>query len=143
MKKFELTSDFKLHFGVKLFRIKALESFNDIKEGDLGGFVEKDENLSHSGDAWVYDDAEVYGDANVYGDAKVSKKCFTLNFIYNLTLTDRHIRYGCEQRTVEEWKKFLESDEVIETNRNTDKFSIIKAALNLALEMHHYRSTKM
>ena len=72
MKKFELTTESKINiFGKKLFRIKALISFGNVREGDTGGWVEKEENLSHSGNAWVYGDAEVCGDARVYGDAEV------------------------------------------------------------------------
>ena len=64
-KKFELTTDTKVAFGRKLFRIKALISFGNVTAGDLGGYVEKEENLSHEGDAWVYGNAKVYGDAEV------------------------------------------------------------------------------
>ena len=77
MKKFELTNDTKIVFGKKLFRIKALVSFGNVKKDELGGYVEKEENLSHAGNAWVYGDAEVYGNARVcgnawvYGDAEV------------------------------------------------------------------------
>ena len=45
MKKFELTAESKIIAGKKLFRIKALISFGNVKEGELGGFVEKEENL--------------------------------------------------------------------------------------------------
>ena len=46
MKKFELTSEFVTNiFGTKLFRIKALISFGNVNSGDLGGYVEKEENL--------------------------------------------------------------------------------------------------
>ena len=71
MKKFELTTDTKMRFGKKLFRIKALISFGNVRAGDVGGYIEKEENLSQSGNAWVYGNAEVSGDAEVYGDAKV------------------------------------------------------------------------
>lgn len=71
MKKYELTTNTKMRFGRKLFQIKALVSFGDVVAGDLGGYIEKEENLSHDGDAWVYGDAEVYGDARVSGDAWV------------------------------------------------------------------------
>ena len=71
MKKFELTSEFVTFLGKKLFRIKALVSFGDVKEGELGGLVEKEENLDQSGNAWVSGDARVYGDAWVSGDARV------------------------------------------------------------------------
>ena len=72
MKKFELTSEFITNiFGTKLFRIRALVEFGDVEAGELGGYLEKEENLDHDGDAWVYGDAQVYGDARVYGDAQV------------------------------------------------------------------------
>ena len=73
MKKFKLTSEFIVDIsGVKLFRIKALIEFGNVKAGDLGGYIEKEENLSHMGDAWVSDDARISGDAQVFGDARVS-----------------------------------------------------------------------
>ena len=73
MKKFELTSEFITNaFGVKLFRIRALVEFGNVSEGELGGYVEKEENLAHDGNAWVYGDAKVSDDARVYGNAEVS-----------------------------------------------------------------------
>ena len=72
MKKFKLTSEFIVDIsGVKLFRIKALIEFGNVKAGDLGGYIEKEENLSHMGNAWVSGDAQVSGDARVYGNAWV------------------------------------------------------------------------
>ena len=70
-KKFELTSNTKIFLGRKLFQIKALVSFEDVKEGDFGGYIEKEENLSHDGDAWVYGNAKVCSNAEVCGNAKV------------------------------------------------------------------------
>ena len=73
MKKFELTSEFITNiFGKKLFRVKALVEFGSVKAGELGGYIEKEENLSHNGNAWVSGDAKVSGNAWVYGDAWVS-----------------------------------------------------------------------
>ena len=73
MKKFELTAEFVTTvFGKKLFRIKALVAFGNVEKGELGGFIEKEDNLSHDGNAWVSGDAWVYGNAQVYGDAWVS-----------------------------------------------------------------------
>ena len=71
MKKFKLTTDTKMWFGRKLFRIQALVDFKDVKKGDLGGYVEKENNLSQDGNAWVYGNARVCGDAWVYGNARV------------------------------------------------------------------------
>ena len=79
MKKFELTTEFITNaFGKKLFRIKALVEFGDVKAGELGGYVEKEGNVSQAGNAWVYGNARVSGDARVsgnawvYGNARVS-----------------------------------------------------------------------
>lgn len=52
-------------------RIESLKDFSDVKKGDLGGFVEKEGNLSQEGYCWVYDDACVYENARVYGDALI------------------------------------------------------------------------
>jgi len=54
-----------------LRRIRALRSFDTVKEGDLGGWIAGEHNLSHYGAAWVYGDAQVYGYARVYGAAWV------------------------------------------------------------------------
>ena len=69
MKKYELTAEFIEKWGKKLFRIKALISFGSVEAGELGGYVEKEDNLAQDGNAWVYGDARVCGDARVYGDA--------------------------------------------------------------------------
>jgi predicted acyltransferase (DUF342 family) len=72
MKKFELTTEFITNaFGKKLFRIKALVEFGDVKAGELGGYVEKEGNVSQDDNAWVSGDAEVFGNAKVSGNAKV------------------------------------------------------------------------
>ena len=69
--KYILTNETKTVFGIKLFRIKARISFGNVKEGELGGFVEKEANLSDVGTSWVYGNARVYGDAQVFGNALV------------------------------------------------------------------------
>lgn len=71
MKKFELTTESIFVDGRKLYRIRAVKDFGDVKKGDLGGFVETEDNLSQTDDAWVYGKAMVYGEARVYGKAKV------------------------------------------------------------------------
>ena len=69
--KYELTDDVKEFNGNILHRIKAIKDFSRINAGDLGGWVESEDNLSHEGDAWVYGDAKVCGNAMVYGNAEV------------------------------------------------------------------------
>ena len=78
-KKYEL-----IHSDIEgLFRIKALKCFGGVMIGEIGGYVESENNLSQLGDCWIYDNAivrdnarvednaQVYGDAEVCGDAIV------------------------------------------------------------------------
>ena len=59
------------HDGRRIYRIQALRSFGDVEEGDWGGFVESESNLSHFGNCWIYDDAIAMGNSIVTGDAKM------------------------------------------------------------------------
>ena len=72
--KYKLTEETKVVAGVTLYRIEALKSFGDVTEGDLGGWVQSEDNLSHIGNCWVSGDATVYGDAKVYENAQVYGK---------------------------------------------------------------------
>ena len=70
--KYEILKDEFIEFdGRKLYRIKALKDFRNVKKGEAGGYIESEQNLSQEGDAWVYGDAQVYGNARVYGNAQV------------------------------------------------------------------------
>jgi len=72
MKKFKLTKEFKIENGIKLFKIQALKDFSNVKKGDFGGWIEKEENLSQDRDAWISENAQVSGDAQVSGYAQIS-----------------------------------------------------------------------
>ena len=74
MKKFELTTNTKMFLGKKLFQIKALISFGDVEAGELGGYIEKEENLSQADNAWVADNARVTDNARVADNARVTEK---------------------------------------------------------------------
>ncbi len=110
MKKFELTSEFVTFLGKKLFRIKALVAFGGVKEGELGGFVEKEENLDQSGDAQVYGDAQVSGDAWVQCCRDYSAtSCFgsenrTTTF-FRTKDNGISVRCGCFYGTLEEFRE--------------------------------------
>ena len=77
MKKYEFTGETKTinlsSRTVTLHRIKAVVEFGLVKVGELGGWIEKEENLSHKGDAWVSGDAVVRENAVVRGNAVVSE----------------------------------------------------------------------
>lgn len=70
-KKYEFTDETIEVDGHTLHRIRAVRCFSDVKAGDLGGWIEKEHNLSHEDHAWVYGEGKVYGDARVIDDARV------------------------------------------------------------------------
>lgn len=128
MKKFELTSEFITNiFGTKLFRIKALIEFGNVKAGELGGFVEKEENLSQDGNAWVYGDARVYGNARVCGDACVYGDAgyatvhgfgseYRTTTFFKTKAGDIGVKCGCFYGNLSEFRK-----KVVETHGETKK----------------------
>lgn len=63
-------------FGIKLYRIRALKDFGNVKKGELGGYVEKEDNLSQSGNAWVFGNSYVSGNARVSGNALIYDKAW-------------------------------------------------------------------
>ena len=94
-----------------LFRIEALKDFGRVSKGDKGGLISREDNLSVSGDAWVYGNASVSGDARVYGNARVSKSKHTGKVVVmclsrdNLTVDGKYIHIGCRCYTIKQWLK--------------------------------------
>ena len=80
MKKYELTSEYVEFDGRKLYKIKALKSFYlcglTVKAGALGGYVEKEENLSQEGNAWIHGNAYVYDNAYVRDNAYICEEAW-------------------------------------------------------------------
>lgn len=72
-KKYEFTDESKPYpgKGIRVYRIRAVRDFGIVRAGDLGGWIEKESNLSHDGNCFVYDDAIVCGNAVVSDDAIV------------------------------------------------------------------------
>jgi hypothetical protein len=89
IRKFEFTSEQKvITHTTSVRRIRALIDIPGIgvKVGDLGGFIMSNENLSHEGDCWVFDDAVVHGlftritgNARIYGHAVVESGSMIAN----------------------------------------------------------------
>lgn len=131
-KKFELTDNFVINaLGIKLFQIKCTKAFKNANEGDLGGYVEKEENLSQSGDAWVYGDAWVSGDARVENDhMHCGFDCFgSCNRHTHAYMTNENkveIRCGCFRGSIEEFER-----KVKETHAGTIYEKQYKAIINL------------
>ena len=86
--KYEFTGETMNYLGHTLYRIKSLKNLSDyeVYKGDLGGWIESEDNLSFEKDSecWVFDNAMVFDnatvseyaivfeDAKVYGDSKIS-----------------------------------------------------------------------
>lgn len=81
MKKYYLTENAEEVDGKTVYQIQALIDIPSIgiKKGDFGGHLESEHNLSHEGDAWVYDTALVMDNAKVYGNAQVRYSKLTDN----------------------------------------------------------------
>ena len=72
MQKYKFTGITKEVYGRTLNQIVCVTAFASIKSGEIGGYIEKEVNLSQDGNAWVSGNAKVFGDAEVFGNAKVS-----------------------------------------------------------------------
>lgn len=76
MEKYKITNETKLIDGHILHRIKALKKIDiiespTVKNGELGGWVENENNLSQEGNCWIYKDAIVMENARLEGTANV------------------------------------------------------------------------
>ena len=61
MKKYEIING----------RCVALKNFGNVKKGDVGGYIDSEENLSQYGKCWVFNNASVTGEGFVKEDALV------------------------------------------------------------------------
>ena len=78
-KKYILTDETIQFNGKTLHRIQAIKSFGDIKEDDLGGWIENEDNLSQEGNCWVYDEAIVCDNAKVCNNVKIMCNAIIIN----------------------------------------------------------------
>lgn len=79
-KKYEFTGETKEFGDYVLRHIRALVDIeNVVKKGELGGWIEIEENLSHEGNCWVNDGCYVCAGARVYENALVAGGAKVLN----------------------------------------------------------------
>jgi len=111
----------KKYLGKTLYRIRALVTIAGVvSSGSLGGYIEKESNLSHCENAWIFGNARIYGDAQIsgnariygdawiYGDAQIEKTIHYMNISqlkFNLTITPRNISGGCRLFTHKEFRE--------------------------------------
>ena len=113
LKKYKLVKNNVSYFaGTKLYQIKALKDFGNVKKGELGGWIESENNLSHDGDCWIHGnalvcgnayvscDVQVYDRACIYDNAHVSEKaivCSSVRIYGNSHVSGNAYISGCSQ----------------------------------------------
>ena len=75
-KKYILTEETKEVGGHILHKIQAVRDFGDVQKGDLGGWVESEENLSHDGNCWVSGNGRVFGNGEVSSNARIGVNAY-------------------------------------------------------------------
>ena len=53
------------------YQVQALKDFDDVKAGDVGGFVSTSYNLSQVGNCWLYNSSKMYATSRMYNNAKM------------------------------------------------------------------------
>lgn len=88
-RKYEFIREIYQQGSYLLHRIIAVCNFGNVKKGNLGGWIEKEVNLSHNDIGWVVGEAKVYDTAQICNNAKVfeNAKVYDNTEIYN----DRYI----------------------------------------------------
>ena len=74
MKKYEILMDEENTIewnGHILHRIKALKDFRNVRKGDIGGYVQKEKNLSQEGNCWIYDNAKAMDSSRIYDNSEM------------------------------------------------------------------------
>ena len=94
MKKFKMIID----PDSEMYRIVAIINFNNVKKGEFGGLIEKERNLSHDNNAWVY------GNARVYGNAWNKSPLYIQGSKHSLSNCKHgHIAIGCQCHSYQYW----------------------------------------
>ena len=101
-KKYELTNEKIEHESKTLYRIRALRDFEDVKMGDLGGFVESEINLSQEGNCWIYDDSKVRGGSVITDHSIIKNDSIVDNSIVmnNSKVESSTIRYSIVDNSI-------------------------------------------
>ena len=75
--KYKLLGNDTIKFhGTTLYRIESLKDFGGVSKGEKGGYIEKEENLSTTGNAWIGGDAYATGNSYVTGNAYVTDEAW-------------------------------------------------------------------
>ena len=96
MAKYRITDNTKKCAGRTLHQIEAMQDIPrfGIAKGELGGWIESENNLSQTGDAWVS------------GDAWEQTPPYVAISPFNMCMpTKSTLKVGCQEHTFAKWRK--------------------------------------
>ena len=108
MNKYEFTGETKFWLGRTLRQIREKISFGIVKAGEVGGWIEKEGNLSDDGNARVYGNAQVYGDAQVYKQSHflcigpIGSR-FDFTTFFRTKNSEIYVKCGCFRGNIQEF----------------------------------------
>lgn len=125
-KKYELVLETIHKFYCRpMYRIRALKDFSDVKKGQYGGYVESEENLSQSGNCWIYDHSIVCKGARVIDNAIVKDSSTVTN--YSEISDDAIIEKGSR---IDEYSVVCDQSRVIDSLVTESSKVIYKSVVN-------------
>lgn len=81
-KKYYLDKEDTIEFeGRTLYRIVALRDLLMVRKGAKGGYIEREYNLSHEGNCWVFNNAKVCGYAQVLDNTRLHGNAVATDFV--------------------------------------------------------------
>ena len=91
-KKYEFIGRTKEICGAVLHQIRAKKDFANVKKGEIGGWIERESNLS------------VYGNACVYGGKWGFSPLFIQGSKYSVCMySPDQIKIGCQIHSINQW----------------------------------------
>lgn len=108
MKKYRLTEETTKVGNRTLYRIQALRDFGNVKEGDIGGYIESEKNLSQDGNAWVYGNADIKTTGDICSMSGFGSEYRTTT-AFRTKNGDVHVSCGCFQGNLEAFCQRVES----------------------------------
>lgn len=74
--KYEILKNNTIVFeGKTLYQIRAVKDFGYVRKGQEGGYIEKEDNLSQTGECWVHYSCMAMDNASIRGNAILEEKC--------------------------------------------------------------------
>ena len=146
-------------YRITFYQIISLKDFSNVKKGELGGWITREENVSQYGNAWVSDNAQVSGNAcvsdnarvsgnaqvsgnaRVYGDARVVTKVINLIAVceFSVTAYCKFVQIGCKLHTQKEWKEIFRAGTYKGLCHNEKSYLQCKAAFEYCLTVMESR----